>query len=389
LETSSPDSSSPQSQVSPVLEAYRIALLLTGRPLAAASRVRDAFASLAGAPSSVKNEESRRAWVLRQLSRQAREGDSAQHSVEPLEPWARVASLPEPGRSAFAFFQGAGGSLNEVAKILDLTGEEGLAEPLAQARQALAPEQYFPIEPLLQLHRSWGGDSAEVARAVAGVDEKTGPQLAAQSAFDAEWHKPVESMILPAGEGLEELRLQEPEEDAPTGLRAILRQPAVLAIGVALLVMFGVGIFAAMQRMDGFPGKELIADLIEDGETSAETKLEGIDSTEAGQLSDWFLLKGFENFSVPSGFEKMKAIGCRVFKFEGYTVAQIALEPRNALLFVFRPSEGDLRLESSGWQVYQQDDWAVAVRKEGENCYVVSFMGDSDDMPEFLRSAGK
>ena len=196
-----------------------------------------------------------------------------------------------------------------------------------------------------------------------------------------EWREAMEP------EDRERFEVPEPVE-APTGIRAILRQPAVLAIGVALLVMFGVGIFATMQRMDGFPGKELIADLIEDGDGSAETKLEGIEETEVGQLSDWFLLKGFENFSVPSGFEKMKAVGCRVFKFEGYTVAQIALEPRNALLFVFRPNEADLRLEaSSNWQVYQQDDWAVAIRKEGENCYVVSFMGDSQDMPEFLRAA--
>ncbi len=308
-------------------------------------------------------------------------------NAEAVEPWARVASLSEPARGAFVFFQAAGGSLDGLARLLDLPDAGALALPLAQARHALAPEQYFPGDSLVPLHRPWGGDSAEVGQAVAGVDAKTAPQLAAQVAFDRQWHEAVESIVLP--EELQTLDFRGLEAAVPTGLRAILRQPAVMAIGVAFAVMMGVGIFAAMQKMDEFPGKELINALVEDADGQGDSKLEGIETTEAGRLGDWFLLKGFENFSVPPEFEHVKAVGCRAYKFEGRPVAQIALDPRNALLFVFRSSEIDSRLNSPNWLIYQQEDWAVAVRSEGEICYVVTFMGDADDMPEFLRTVGR
>ena len=78
----------------------------------------------------------------------------------------------------------------------------------------------------------------------------------------------------------------------------------------------------------------------------------------------------------------MKAIGCRVYRHNGAPVAQVALDRQNALLFVFRP--GDAKVTAPGWRIFQEDDWAVAARSDGSRCYIVAFLGDSDDMPRVL-----
>ena len=401
-------------QLPSLLELYRVALLLTGSAAGASAAMEETFAAAGETATQPRMPEQWRIWLLRHLRRYAAglgqktatatatttatapalAGAERERTGE-CERWERVAALPEPARSAFAAFHAVGGSPEELVKVLELPVLQGvaggpgepLAGPLDEARRALAPEAEFALEPLLQLHRPWGGDDEAIAGAVtkAETEEETAVRLSAQADFDREWHEAVEAIALPSG--LERLKLPPVEEPAPTGLAAILGQPAVMAIGVALLVMVGVGIFAAMQKMDGFPGKEFITALIEESEAEKPPLLEGIDATQAGRLGDWFLLKGFENFTVPPEFSQAKVVACRVYKVEGRSVAQLALESRNALLYVFRA--GDVGIDSPDWSIYQQDDWAVAVRSDGENCYVVTFLGDLDDMPGFLREGGK
>lgn len=371
-----------------------MALFLTGRPAAAAAALEETLA-LAASAQPPRSVEVREAWLLRQLRAQAAALSETAEAGEPVEPWVQAAALPEPSRSALALFYALSGDvdLDLLARLLDLEGAAALAEPIGAARQALAPGEFFPLEPLdpleplARLHRPWGGDSEAVARAVAEATGEAATRLKAQTAFDTRWRERAEAIPLPAA--LQRLELPALAEAAPTGLRAVLRQPAVMAIGVALVVMAGVGIFSAMQRLDGFPGKEFIGTLVEESASGGNPALESIEPTEAGRLGDWFLLKGFENFSVPPEFEHLKAVGCRVYKVHGVPVAQLALETRDAFLFVFHPGKMQPQLDSANWVTYQQDEWAVSVRNQGETCTVVAFEGDAGEMSEFLRGAKK
>lgn len=279
-----------------------------------------------------------------------------------------MAALPEPARSAFALFyslarESGAGSEAHCALLADWLGlkPEAFAEALAQARLALS---------------SKGAGQAVVEEAGKTAE----PELAtAQTAFERQWHREVEAIEFPSG-----LTLPDLAGPSSPRLRSLLRQPAVLAIGVALLVVLGVVFFAAVRKIDDFPGKELVAEMIEEPGAFDASKMEKIEAAEAGSLGDWFLLKGFDNFSVPPELEHARTVACRVYKYEGHPVAQLALSRQDALLLVFHCTEMKVPLDSLQWYIYQQDDWAVATRGDGKNCYVVAFVGNSDDMGALL-----
>jgi len=119
------------------------------------------------------------------------------------------------------------------------------------------------------------------------------------------------------------------------------------------------------------------------------SEFESITPTQAGELDDWFVMKGFEGFSLPPQLQKAKAVGCRIMKHEGVAVAHVALDQRNAMLFVFRVADLKVEAEGTNWRIFQEDDWAVAVRTDQRNGYVVMFQGDDADMPGFLNRAGQ
>ena len=203
--------------------------------------------------------------------------------------------------------------------------------------------------------------------------------------MDKQWHEEIERLVVP--EELETLRWA----DAPkTGLRGLILQPAVLAIAFALIVVVGVLIYMAKTRMGDFPGKDDLIAFVEDAGSVKGAEFESITPTDAGKLDDWFVMKGFEGFSIPTELRAAKAVGCRLGKHDEVLVAQVALDKRNALLLVCR--NADLKLgggESRWYPAFQQDEWAVAVYRGKESVCVLMFKGDSDEMPKFLETLGK
>ena len=183
----------------------------------------------------------------------------------------------------------------------------------------------------------------------------------------------------------EELALLPILEPRKMGLRALIFQPAVLAILLALVVVVGVLVYLA----NNFPGKEAVVALVEEIGSQNGSEFELISPTEAGKLGDWFVLKGFEGFIVPRKLQKAKVIGCGILKRDGVLMAEVAFEKESARMLVFRTAEMKNGMEKGGRHIFQFEEWAVAAWNEGENSYVVMFQGDSDEMRGFLRMAGK
>jgi hypothetical protein len=175
------------------------------------------------------------------------------------------------------------------------------------------------------------------------------------------------------------------EEGEKPHWRSAIRQPAVISILCALLVVLGVGAWAAMRKLDDFPGRDLVGEIIDETDGMDGTELEPVTPIEAAQLGDWFMLKGFEGYTAPVELAVTKAVGCRVYRHDDHPVAQIALDRKNALLAVFHTADMKVTLSTSAWHIFQQDDWAVATRGDGANGYIVSFIGDADEMAAFLR----
>ena len=363
---------------------YRFALFLTGNASAAGEIVKALFAVAPEELAQLRSKERRKIWLVRQIRSRAvkwqRENAAPLEAAEPGSFIDRVAALPEPARSTFVFFHLADCHLDDAAHLLKLD-RPAFAATLAQARQALAPETAFPENYLLRMHRPWGGDHSKVVKAVRNAQGS--PELAAQIAADSQWHEAVEAVAIP-----EELALLNWNEPPKPGLRAMIFQPAVLAIALALIVVIGVIIYFAETRMEDFSGKETVIAFLE-AETAANApEFESIAPTNAGKLDDWFVLKGFEGYAVPVSLEKAKAIACRVRQHEGVSVAEVELEQSNARLLIFRAD--DLKPQiAPGEHIFQQDEWAVAVLSDEKNSCVVMFRGDSENMPEFLKTMGK
>jgi len=357
---------------------YRLALLWTGTVAAAEEILREIFAVAPDELAQLRSKERRQTWMIRQIRaralkwRQANPPVSADSSFFP----SRVAALPEP--SVFALFQCLDCSVEEMAEMLGL-GRAAFAQSLARARQELAPGVTFPENALLRVHRPWGGDRSKVAKAVRAA--QTNAELAAQIDADLQWHEEIEQFQIP--EELASLNLAVPPK---MDLRALVFQPAVLAIALALVVVVGVLVYMAQTRMGDFPGKDDVVALVE-----AEASANGPEFEEIppGKLDDWFVLKGFEGYAVPRKLQKAKVVGCRVFKHDGVLMAEVAFEKQNARMLVFQAADMKNGIEKGKRHIFQQEEWAVAAWSEQENSYVVIFQGDSDDMPGFLRKAGK
>jgi len=364
-------------------EWYRFVLLLTGSPALAGPLFHEVITAALEQTAHFRNRESRRIWLVRRIREKTAafgrgEGGGALASTGAgEEPLAQIRRLPEPARSVFALFHTIGGEMECLARLAGLKPLV-FAEKLAHARRLLEPTAAFPDQPWVQLHRPWGKDAGRTAREVRAADPAA---LERQVAFDRRWHEQIERIHLPAN-------LYLPEFTQPTrpGFGALIRQPAVLAIVFALLVVVGVAVLVTMRQMDDFPGRERVSELVEDSVGGNGVELEALERpTPTGDLGDWFLLKGFDDFNVPPELERAEAVGARVYEFKGKPVAQVALKNRDALLFVFRPDATRESLNPGSWYPFQHNDWAVAVRSIGNVFYAVAYLGDSDEMADFLR----
>lgn len=168
-----------------------------------------------------------------------------------------------------------------------------------------------------------------------------------------------------------------------------LKQPPFLAGAIALLVVIGVAIYFGLESMENFPGRDAAERMIDMTEEMTGIELEP-KVTEAGMLEDWFFSNGYENFRMLPEFTHMKTVGCRVFRQDGYPVAQIAIENRNLLLYIFHGDEFDVKIDPPDrWRYFQQGAWTAAIRADGDTCFMVAFRGGKADMRTFIADLPK
>jgi len=159
-------------------------------------------------------------------------------------------------------------------------------------------------------------------------------------------------------------------------LRVQLRQPAAIALALALVVVVGALIYIGKMHAEDFDGKETIESIIH----AESVATEPISPVEAGQLDDWFLLKGFEGYSVPPPVDKLRAIGGRVWNHGRIPVAEVTLE-QGARLLVMRTTS----IRRGNWSAYQQGKWIVAVWSDRETaCILLWERSNAQNMPCLL-----
>lgn len=209
--------------------------------------------------------------------------------------------------------------------------------------------------------------------------------LARQTDFDRKVLEVLSKVELPASL----VPKEEPEEPAAKCSicwGALVKNPVFLAGLFGALLIVGVVLFFTLRDLGSFPGQEALEQMLQSTESMSGVELEPV-QTEAGKLGDWFFLKyQLERYDVPQEFAGWKTVGCRLFKQDGHSVAQIAVENNNSILFVFKAEEFGVQLPAKDgkWHILQQEGWTAAVRCEGENCFMLAFMGSREQMEKLL-----
>ena len=185
-----------------------------------------------------------------------------------------------------------------------------------------------------------------------------------------------------------EEELKEEEEEEPT--RRARPRTILFAIGVGLIATVSMVIFLISDRLNSFEGADRISDLLESANNLTGDEFEAVE-TNAGNLQDWFFLKhGLEHYAVPKQFANIKTVGCRVFKFDGATVAQImAVTDKEVLLYMFPSHDLGIKIRKGKWEIVEDENWVGAVTGIDSTCFLVAFKGTKDEMKEFLSTPAR
>jgi hypothetical protein len=173
--------------------------------------------------------------------------------------------------------------------------------------------------------------------------------------------------------------------------KKMLRNPAVLAISIAVVVIAGVFVIQFVGRLNDFPGSATARRLLTVASSTRPVMLDPV-RTQAGTLSDLFFMKhGLEHYDVPDEFADFRTIGCRVFEDEeSRRIAQIWLAEKRMQLFLF-PAERNTKtgavLRFPGWRYVHQEGWIGAVTEHGGVCFMAALRGSEKDLAPYLSDA--
>jgi hypothetical protein len=248
-------------------------------------------------------------------------------------------------------------------------------------------------ETLLRCYRAGKKIDSKMEKAVrlAEGDPELKKTLSAQIEFDEQIIEAIHFIKPPENlrQKLSDLSAKPREEK--TRLRKQVINPAVLTAILGLVVIVGIIVFFVIERMEKFPGREAVENMLVGSGKLSGTEFEQV-STTTGQLGDWFYMRGYDGFEAPSDLTGLPVIGSRVFKIDGRTVAQFAVgdaqqNSMRCLVYEFHASEFGVQLPpEQGWKVLTQDFWTGAIRQNGDHCVLIAFRGTKADMEDFLKT---
>jgi hypothetical protein len=242
--------------------------------------------------------------------------------------------------------------------------------------------------PLLLARRPDGQDDVQLKEALAAASAS--PELEAEVqqwlAFDRALSEelfaiPLEAEVAAGLEGAaESLR-------ARRSGRISLRNPATIAVGIGFLLLIAVLVWNFLGRAGTFPDDGV--KIATAGGKAAPAQFEEVQES-ADHLPDWFMLKGFDDFRIPSGFGKFSVVGVRLFRVENETVAQVAVAADHPMYFYsFRAQPFGISVYPEGtWRFTEADQWALAIREENGICFLVALRGNKNDLRRVMESAG-
>ena len=171
------------------------------------------------------------------------------------------------------------------------------------------------------------------------------------------------------------------------GWKKIIRNPVVIAIGIAALVIGGVAAYRVYEKLHDFPGADKARRLLSVAASNRSVLLDPL-QTDAGALSDLFFMKHqLEHYDVPAEFAQFKTLGSRVFDDdEVRRVAQIRVKEKRMQFFLF-PAEPDKEgkiNDFSDWRFVELEGWTGVVTQRNGVCFMAVIRGGEKDLRAYL-----
>jgi hypothetical protein len=165
-------------------------------------------------------------------------------------------------------------------------------------------------------------------------------------------------------------------------------EPAVLSIGLALLVLAGVVVFTLLEHAKDFPGAPTARKLLLVASSTKSVLLDPV-QTDAGELSDLFFMKHrLEHYDVPPEFADLRTVGCRVFDDdESRRVAQIWIVEKHMQLFLFptdKDSKGQPAPDFFDWRYVEQEGWTGVVTQRNGICFMAAVRGPKQEISPYI-----
>ena len=378
---------------------YRFALLLTGGRGRAQTLLRQTLEEEGERIYEIRDAH-RLAWLVSRLRAVARSWEEPgaalpeQELSEGEEELQRLleaaGTLNEPQRCAMALFYSGGFDVEQIAEIMgmDLAGLGGV---LFNAREGLRaawedgsrrePIQVSETDAFLGCHHG-GWDSPRAVQKIENAatrDLILAERLRAQNREDEKWEKVLTALEVP------------PDFDpwkgaAGDGKTRQWLHPAVLSVLAGLFMIAGCLCWLWLDKRSDFSGRQLLSEMVGSARAMTGGEMQPTHLM-VGELADLLYMRGFEGYRVPPELARQRAVGCRVFKLRGVPVAQVAVDARSSLLYLFRSSELGVQLpDPARWQVLECGELTAAVREESGVCLVLSLRGGRQQMEEFLKT---
>lgn len=204
-----------------------------------------------------------------------------------------------------------------------------------------------------------------------------------QSALDARWRKVLSGVEIPDG-----VESGFAAQIASLPVRRFNpRDPAMLAAAIGFLLLVSVLTWNFLGRPAAFP---------QDAEEIAERVLE-VDGEEfetvgepAGEVEDWFVLKGFDGFKVPDRLAAHIAGTGGILKIQNQPVAVLSIPQRNAWFVCFPAPPFGIDLPAGEWRFAQIDEHhAAAVREDEGMCFMILRKGSLASVQDLAGAAAR
>ena len=164
------------------------------------------------------------------------------------------------------------------------------------------------------------------------------------------------------------------------------RNPAMISVAIGFLLLIALLVWNFLGRPAAFP-----PDAVEIAESAV--KFDGATFEDAGvpagELVDWFVLRGFDGFFVPLGLDSVETHGATIAKIGNQPVALVDTANGSARFVVFDHDQLGIEIPPGEWRVADVGGGrSAAIRQQDGMCFMVLMKGSPQDVSDFARRGG-